>query len=89
MWGAESGGELATLRHAASVWRATWNADESRILTASVDGTVKLWYANMEDLLEAACQRAPRNMTRGEWERTIKGLDYGATCPNLPIEEAE
>jgi WD40 repeat protein len=44
-------GGLATLRHEAPVSQATWNADETRILTASADGTVKLWYANVEDLL--------------------------------------
>jgi hypothetical protein len=43
----------------------------------------------MEDLLKAACQRAPRNMTRAEWARFMKDQDYRATCPNLPIVEEE
>jgi WD40 repeat protein len=89
VWDADSGRELATLRHEAEVRQATWNADETRILTASVDGTAKLWYAKPEDLLEAACQRAPRNMTRDEWRRFMGDEEYRATCPNLPIEEAE
>ncbi len=36
-----------------------WNADESRILTASGDGTARQWYARMEDLLGASCEQAP------------------------------
>ena len=78
------------LIHEDRVWQATWNADETRILTASRDGgTVKLWYAKMEDLLEAACQRAPRNMTPREWGQFMVDQNYRATCPNLPVVEAE
>ena len=63
MWDAESGDELATLRHEAEVRQTSWNADGSRILTRSDDGTVMLWYARMDELLEGACQSALCNMT--------------------------
>jgi WD40 repeat protein len=90
VWNAETGEELVTLAgHESWVTQATWNSNETRILTASDDGSVKLWYTNMGDLLEAACQRAPRNMTPGEWRRFMKDQDYRATCPNLPILEEE
>jgi hypothetical protein len=57
------------------------SADESRILTAGADGTVRLWYTRMEDLLEEACRQVPRNMTQGEWRRFMKGQPYRETCP--------
>ncbi|MCH7585540.1 MAG: hypothetical protein IH941_10380, partial [Acidobacteria bacterium] len=57
---------------------------ESRILTASGDGTARQWYARMEDLLTAACQQAPRNMTLEEWRQFIGDEPYRPTCPNLP-----
>jgi WD40 repeat protein len=89
VWDAETGTKLFTLSgHTDPVAWAAWNADESRILTASYDGTVRLWYTRMEDLLAEACRRAPRNMTQEEWRRFMKHEpDYRATCPNLPLPE--
>jgi WD40 repeat protein/energy-coupling factor transporter ATP-binding protein EcfA2 len=84
VWDAETGVKLVTLSHGDVIYQAQWNADESRILTASEDGTVRQWYTRMEDLLEAACQRAPRNMTEVEWRRFMGSEPYGQTCPNLP-----
>ena len=84
VWDAETGAELLTLSHGDAIYQAQWNADESRILTASEDGTVRQWYTQMEDLLEAACQRAPRNMTGVEWRRLMRSDPYRQTCPRLP-----
>jgi hypothetical protein len=86
VWDAETGTELFTLPgHTRVVNQAVWNGDESRILTASEDGTVRQWYTRMEDLLEAACQRAPRNMSAGEWQRYMIGQPYRETCPGLSV----
>lgn len=60
-----------------------WNADESRILTASGDGTARQWYARMEDLLDASCEQTPRNMTLEEWRHLIGDEPYRPTCPDL------
>jgi WD40 repeat protein len=87
VWDAQTGEELAVLSgHIGEVNQAVWNGDESRILTASSDGTVRQWYTRMQDLLDAACRAAPRNMTREEWQRLMRGENYRATCPNLPIK---
>ena len=85
LWDAESGAILAVLNgHREALLQADWNADESRIVTASGDGTARQWFARMEDLLDAACQRAPRNMTLQEWRRFIGDEPYRSTCPDLP-----
>ena len=85
IWDAESGVELAVLTgHREALLQADWNADESRIVTASGDGTARQHYARMEDLLDAACWQAPRNMTLQEWRRFIGDEPYQRTCPNLP-----
>ena len=90
VWDAKTGEELFLLSgHTGSVYQAAWNADESYILTASSDGTVRQWYSRMADLVQAACQRAPRNMTREEWSHFMKHEAYRATCDHLPIEEAK
>jgi WD40 repeat protein len=88
VWDAGTGAELLVLSGDwRVVYQAVWNADGSRILTASSDGTARLWYSRMEDLIEAACRIAPRNLTRVEWEQYMKGEDYRATCENLPLED--
>jgi WD40 repeat protein len=69
--------------HSEAILHAAWNSDESRILTASGDRTVRQWYTRMEDLLLAACQQVPRNMTREEWGQFMGDEPYQLTCPNL------
>jgi WD40 repeat protein len=82
VWDAETGAELMVLfGHTGEVVNATWNPDETRILTASDDRTARLWYTRMEDLLQAACQSAPRDMTEEEWRRFMGDEAYRETCP--------
>jgi WD40 repeat protein len=84
VWNAETGAELFILSgHTDAVNQAVWSGDDRRILTASSDGTVRQWYAWTGDLLEAACQRTPRNMTREEWQEFMKDEPYRPTCPGL------
>jgi len=88
VWDAGSGQELVTLTgHTASVWQATWSRDDSKILTASEDGTARIWYAHMRDLIDAACQWAPRNMNESEWSLYMEN-PYRPTCPtvSLPLD---
>jgi tetratricopeptide (TPR) repeat protein len=86
VWDAESGRELARLEgHTDTVRQATWSGDESRILTLSEDGTVGTWFDRMEDLIDAACRQAPRNMTWAEWRRTIGDEAYRPTCEGAPV----
>ena len=82
---AESRKELFTLSgHTQTINRAIWDADETRILTASGDGTARQWYVRMEGLLAAACQQTLRNMTTEEWQQFVGDEPYQPTCPNLP-----
>jgi WD40 repeat protein len=82
IWDSEIALELFSLP---SVDSAIWNADGSRIITTSSEGT-RQWYTNISDLIDAACQQAPRNMTHAEWDQYIgENYPYRATCPNLPI----
>jgi WD40 repeat protein len=88
VWDAETGDEIFTLSgHTDAVNQAAWSGDDGRILTASSDGPVRQWYARMGDLLEAACQRALRNMTPEEWQEFMKDEPYRPTCPELPTPE--
>ncbi|MBI1792682.1 MAG: hypothetical protein HYR70_00640 [Chloroflexi bacterium] len=56
-------------------------------MSASEDGTVRMWIWRPDDLIAEACSRATRNLTRAEWEQYIgDALPFQAVCPNLPIE---
>jgi WD40 repeat protein len=79
VWDAETGTVLAILTgHSEAILQAAWNADESRILTASGDGTARQWYAQMDDLIAAACEQGPRNMTPAEGDGSSEMSHTGA-----------
>jgi hypothetical protein len=66
------------------VWDAAWNADDTRILTRSEDGTARVWPVSDELLREHACTFATRNLTAEEWQRYLPDRPYELTCPDLP-----
>ncbi len=43
VWDADNGDLLQTMNHDGNLWSASWNADESRILTCGRDGLIKIW----------------------------------------------
>lgn len=86
LWSAPTGAELATLTgHGSGVWRAIWSGDDSLILTAGTDGDVRQYYASVEALAEAACERAVRNLSAGEWQQYLGDDQYDKTCGGLPV----
>ena len=42
---AQTGGQLFTLPHGDTVYKAVYGADGARIITAGGDGTVRIWEA--------------------------------------------
>ncbi|MCP4544057.1 MAG: hypothetical protein GY832_43655 [Chloroflexi bacterium] len=85
VWDAVTGVELfAFAGYTDQINQAEWNADESRILVTSNDGTVRQYHTRMEDLRDVACQRTSRNMTWEEWQRHLADASYRQTCAQLP-----
>ena len=85
IWDAGSGAELMKLEgDTGDVIQATWSQDKSKILIGSEDGTVRIWYTRMPDLVSAACSRASRNLSWDEWNRFMRG-SYRPTCAEAPI----
>ena len=80
------GDELFTLiRDTWGVNNAEWNSVGTRIVIGCDDGSARIYFARIDDLIELACTRTGRNMTYEEWQRYM-GSDalYRLTCPNLP-----
>jgi WD40 repeat protein len=86
VWDARTGDELFTLY---DTW-GMWSPEGSRIwkIVDSYNSQIikgQQWYVRMEDLLDEACRRAPRNLTKNEWNQYFGNEPYRSTCLNLPI----
>ena len=51
----------------------------------TADGTVRVYYANLEDLIATACERAVRNMSPVEWADEMFLDGYQETCIGKPM----
>ncbi len=88
IWDAVTGQELVRLEgHTGFDSWAIWGHNDRKVLTYSDDGVIRIEYVQMRDLVEAACQWAPRNFTWSEWSTymTDNVGAYRPTCPNAPI----
>jgi WD40 repeat protein len=57
------------------------------LATESADGIVRLWRLHLVPLLDLACRTAGRNLTLGEWQQHVGGIDYQVTCTQFPSGE--
>jgi hypothetical protein len=58
-------------------------------ITASLDGSVRLWTLDPEDLVDPACSAAGRNLDlETEWVKGLKKPDQ-PTCPNLGYKKED
>jgi WD40 repeat protein len=86
VWDAQSGEIRMTLAGDGSfVTVAQWNEDESRIVLGTESGRIQVYYTNMVELIEVACQFVTRNLTGEEWQLYFPSEAYRQTCPNLPV----
>lgn len=85
LWNLETGrGELDFLGHENAIQALAYR--DERLLSASRDGTVRVWQAsrttNLATLQERACRIAHRNLRLAEWNDFIgPAEDHRPTCP--------
>ena len=57
----------------------------ARYLATLSDGnTVRVWFLRQDDLIEEACRRLPRNLSKPEWDEYVRDGARRKTCPKLP-----
>ncbi|MDM8528114.1 CHAT domain-containing protein [Anaerolineales bacterium HSG24] len=82
IWNTETGAEMAQLEgHHNRINHIAWNEAGNYLATASDDGTIRVYYALSDQLKEAACELAVRNMNQSEWQRYMETEPYRETCP--------
>ena len=81
MWDAQTGREVRRFTgHTAEVRGVAFSPDDKYILTASFDGTARLWFTRIDDTVRAVCDLLTRDLTSEE--RAQFGIaDQAPTCP--------
>ncbi len=87
VWEAQSGEEVARIKHDGILRGVAISPDGEYIATASADETARARPWRGDGLAEEACARVTRNLTREEWRLYVGGMFYDKTCENLPGPE--
>ena len=67
LWNATTGvPELVLHGHTSPVWHVRFSADGSRLASASLDGSVRVWALDLDDLIEIATNKVTRTLTDAE-----------------------
>jgi WD40 repeat protein len=98
VWAIPGGDRVAQLSHDDIVTTLMFSPDGTYILTGGWDDTVRVWLWQPQDLIDEACARLTRNLTRAEYAQyvnsdpaaydTIYAKPENRTCRDLPVGPA-
>ncbi|MEU0947241.1 trypsin-like peptidase domain-containing protein [Streptomyces canus] len=80
VWDAATGDEVCRLPHGSPVTALAFAASDGVLITGARDGTVRVWPLGPSDLIDQACDRLVRSLTRAEWRRHLGTEPYQDTC---------
>ncbi len=82
LWDIQTGREFQRLEHDDSVNAVAFSPDGSKLATGCDDKAAQIWTLNNGKVMDEACSRVTRNMTREEWGRFMDNPDANClTCP--------
>ncbi len=70
--------------HDGWVWTVMLDAAGRRAYSGGADRSVRVWEIRSEALAGEVCRRLARNLSANEWRDYLSGVEYQATCPDLP-----
>lgn len=83
VWDVQTGQELVRVSHeaTASVNAVAFSPDGRYLATAGNDGATRVSPWRTQDLIDAACARLSRNLTREEWRQYLGAEPFRQICP--------
>jgi WD40 repeat protein len=86
VWETMTGKEVSRVEHDGGVLVVAFDPSGKYAASGGEDGLIRLWIWNPEDLIQEACSRVTRNLTKTEWDQYIgSAKPFEAVCPNLPV----
>ena len=89
IWEVATQAEIARIEDAAELRELTFSPSGRYLATIGNKDISRVWLLQSADLIDVACARITRNLTRDERRDYFGDTPYHATCPNIPIPEAE
>lgn len=87
IWDALSHEEVARTSVGGQVDALAFTGDGRSLMVESAGTELSRVQFHPEDLIEDACKRLSRNLTKTEWRQYFGPSPYRLTCPNLPPAE--
>ena len=83
LWNATTGvPELVLHGHTNPVWHVRFSADGSRLASASLDGSVRVWALDLDDLIEIATNEVTRTLTDAECRQFLHTTECSSEAWN-------
>jgi WD40 repeat protein len=87
LWDTATGQEISHAAYNNWVSALAFSPDGGWLVSGGGDRLAQVWLLQPKDLIDEACARLTRNLTRLEWQQYFGEASYRPTCPNLPVPE--
>ncbi|HKP87714.1 MAG TPA: TIR domain-containing protein [Blastocatellia bacterium] len=79
-WDKRAAREVAQLPHRDEIISAVGFAPDSRYMITATGNVIRIWFLRPADLIDEACSRLTRNLSKEEWSTIMPGVPFNRTC---------